>query len=336
MKPTIYTIAEQAGVSIATVSRAFNNSPRISAETRLRVLRVADTLGYRPSASARSLATSTTNTLALILPQTSGPYYSELLRGAESISRSMQYHLLIYSCRDLDTPDDVLGFLPARVDGLLISTLCSTGEYLRRLMAQHYPFVLINSNVLPTPLNTVNPDNVSGAYAMTQHLLHAHGYRDIGFIMGEEKQPHSVERLAGFRRAMEENNVPVNENWIKAGFFDEASGYDRARELLTLTPRPRALFASSDLMAIGAMAAAAELGLRVPQDVAIVGFDDVPTARFVQPPLTTVSVSTFEQGERAVRRLLKLIAEPTLAPEQLLLPSPLVLRSSCGCEPANA
>lgn len=333
MKETIYTIAKEAGVSIATVSRALNNSPRVGRDTRERILRIAESLGYQPSAAARGLATSQTRAIALVLPQLSGPFYSELIRGAESVASGERFHLLIYACAGLDEKDSFLSLLSARVDGMVLGTSVNGGAFLRALTGRALPFVVMGTPYLGPAVTTVNPENLQGAYRLTKHLIEAHGIRGIGFIRGPHNRVHSHERLEGYRQALREHGLSPREEWIADGDFTEEGGYRGAMRLLTPDDRPRAIFACNDPMAIGAMAAAAGLGLRVPEDVAIVGFDDIPSAQYLQPPLTTVSVETFEQGRAAIAELLRQVADSAAPRRQVTLPTSVVLRRSCGCCP---
>lgn len=330
MKPTIYSIAAQAGVSIATVSRAFNGSPRISQATRERILRIAREMGYQPSAPARSLALSTTETLALIFPQISGPYFSEFINGAESAAREHNYHLLVYSSPDAGQDDPLLRLLPARTDGIILATRYSRPDYIYELHQRRFPFVLLSRETPGLLTNRLQPDNEDGALAVTRHLIETHGCRRVALISGPADQPHSSERLQGYRRALAEAGLAEQ---VAAGNFDEASGYAAALRLLDARPAPQAVFAANDQMAVGAVAAARERGLRVPEDLAVAGFDDIPTARYVQPALTTVNLSIYGQGQQAVRLLLEQIAQPDLPPRVIRIPTRLVVRRSCGCEP---
>jgi LacI family transcriptional regulator len=333
MKPTIYSIAAQAGVSIATVSRAFNGSPRISEATRERVMQIAHEMGYQPSASARNLAMSSTETLALVFPQISGPYFSEFINGAESVARSHQYHLLVYSSLDADQEDPLLNLLPARTDGIILGTRSSSTAYIHRLHQRRFPFILLGREVPGLETHSLHPDNERGALDITRHLIGVHGYQQIAFICGPQDQLHNSERLQGYQRALNEAGLALDPQLLAPGNFDEASGYAAAQMLLERQPRPQAIFAANDQMAIGAIAAANERGLHVPEDLAVVGFDDIPTAPYLQPPLTTVNVAIFEQGAQAVQLLLKQIAEPNLPARVLHIPTRLVVRHSCGCNP---
>ena len=331
MKPTIYTIAEEAGVSIATVSRAFNNHSRISEATKQKIFGIADALGYYPSAAARSLANSTTETIAVIMPQTSHPFFMEMIRGAESICRENQYHLLIYTSPDVDEDDSFLSFLPSRTDGIVLCSPSSTGQYIERLNKQRFPFVVIGRDVPGIDVNSIRPDNQSGAYQLIDHLITHHKYSKIAFISGPPQQDHSNQRLAGYRQALLDHSIPFRDDWVKTGNFEERSGYDCTRQFLSLPDPPQAIFAANDLMAIGVMAAATEMGYSLPHDLAIVGFDNVPSAMYLQPSLTTAGVDTYVQGRMAVEQLLNCISNPDTPHRQVVLPTPVIFRRSCGC-----
>jgi LacI family transcriptional regulator len=296
MKPTIYTLAKQAGVSIATVSRAFNSSTRIRDTTRARILEIASEIGYQPSASARNLSLQKTETLALVFPQISGPYFSEFIRGAESVTRLHNYHLLVYSSPDANEEDPLLRLLPSRTDGIILGTHYCSYTYIHQLYQQGFPFLVLGRIVPGLMTRCLRPDNETGAYLLTRHLIDLHAYQKIAFISGPE-----------------------------------ASGFSAARQLLDLTDRPQAIFAANDQMAIGAIAAANERGCRVPEDLAVVGFDDIPTARYLQPALTTVNLAIFDQGVQSVELLLEQIVEPDLPAKVITTPTTLMIRRSCGC-----
>lgn len=330
-KPNIYTIAARAGVSIATVSRAFNDSPRIKEATRARILQVAADLGYQPNAFARSLVLNATETLGLVFPQIATSFFSEFIRGAESMARRRHYHLLVYSCSAADEEDPLLRILPSRTDGIIFGIRPGAAAFTQRLDRQNFPYLWLGQPAESASHGGIYPDNTGGAYELTRHLIARHAYSSIAFISGPPDQAHSVERQAGYLRALAEAGIPGDPAWIVPGTFDEASGYSAAQSLLRAAAPPRAIFAGNDQMAIGALSAAKEMGLRVPEDVAIVGFDDIPSARYLTPPLTTVNQSIFEQGEQAVELLLRLIADPQRAGETIPIPTTLMIRRSCGC-----
>ncbi len=331
MKPTIYMLAQKAGVSIATVSRAFNGHPRISGETKRRIFETAEAMAYSPSPTARNLANRTTETLAIVLPHITDPFFTELIRGAESVSKSRAYHLLIYTCEDMDEQNLFLQLLTTRIDGVVVAARSSTGQYVKRLARQNIPFVMLGGAIPGLHHNKVRPDNQSGAYQMTRHLIVDHHYGEIAFICGPEAQIHSGERLTGYLQALRDHGMAVRDGWVVAGEFTESSGFAGAKALLGLPRPPRAIFAGNDRMAIGAISAAAECGYAIPKDIAIVGFDDVPSSRYLRPALTTVNVNCFGQGAAAVEQLLDTLENPERPYVDLIMPAPVVLRNSCGC-----
>ena len=333
MRPTIYTVAEKAGVSIATVSRVLNGTARVSEQTRAKVHHAMDELGYQPNASARGLAANTTNTIALVFPKLSGPFFSELIRGAEIAASESDYHLLIYgaSGETLGADNQTLGMLTTKADGLILASSGVSRCYLRDLQRQNLPVVVLGEEPSDTPVDSIQPDNIGGAEKMVTHLIE-HGYRRIAMIKGPTARTHASDRELGYRKALQSHGLPCHSELMVSGSFDESSGYSAMQQLLQLDPIPDAVFSASDQMAIGAMAAIHENGLRVPEDIALVGFDDIETARYMNPPLTTVHQDLLGQGQLAVNMLLARINGVESAVEIKILPTTLVIRQSCGCE----
>lgn len=336
MRPTIYTVAEYAGVSISTVSRVLNNYPLVKAETKAKVLQAVEALGYQPNASARGLAANTTGTIAVIFPKLSGPFFSALIHGAEIATSESGYHLLIYgaSGTTLDADNQTLGMLTTKVDGLILASSEVSRCYIRNLQRQNLPVVVLGEEPSGTPVDSIQPDNVGGAEKIVTHLIE-HGYRRIAMIKGPAARTHASDREHGYRKALQDHGLPCYAELVTAGAFNENSGYTAMRHLLQQDPGPDAVFAASDQMAIGAMAAIHESGLRVPEDIALVGFDDIETAQYLHPPLTTIHQDMLGQGQLAVRMLLARINGTESAVETQILPTALVIRRSCGCTPAN-
>ncbi|MDF1513124.1 MAG: LacI family DNA-binding transcriptional regulator [Anaerolineae bacterium] len=332
MRPTIYTVAEKAGVSIATVSRVLNGTARVNEETCAKVHRVMDALGYQPNASARGLAANTTSTIAVVFPKLSGPFFSELIQGAEIAARDNEYHLLIYgaSGERLGADNQTLGMLTTKVDGLILASSGISRCYLRDLQRQNLPVVVLGEDPSDIPADSIQPDNIGGAEKIVNHLI-GHGYRRIAMIKGPATRTHANDREQGYRKALHDHNLSCYPELVIDGSFDESSGYAGMQQLLKLDPMPDAVFTASDQMAIGAMAAIHESGLRVPGDIALVGFDDIETARYMNPPLTTVHQDMLGQGELAVHMLLARIKGMETDIETKILPTTLVIRRSCGC-----
>jgi len=332
MRPTIYTVAEKAGVSIATVSRVLNNSPKVKEETRAKVLRVMEELGYQPSASARGLALNKTEIIALIFPDISGPFYSEVIRGVESEVSQHNYNLLIYGTYGKASSARFLRLLPTRVDGLILMTRSVEDEYIFYLHQRHIPFVLLDREIDEIEADCILTNNVDGAYKAVEHLLQ-HGYQQVAFISGPADSPDSNARFEGYRQALQNHGLPLRPQLVEQGDFLQPGGHQAMSRLLDQANLPLAVFVANDEMAIGAIEAVRGRGLSVPDDVAIIGFDDIQMAPYVQPPLTTVRQPIREFGVLAVQMLLRRINDPEAEAETIVLPTQLVIRRSCGCAP---
>ena len=326
---TIRDVARAARVSVATVSRALNDSGPVRDDTRRRVRDAADNLRFTPHGAARSLITSRTNTLGVLLPDLYGEFFSEIIRGIDRSAQRAGYQLLLSSARNAH--DEVHGAFRAmygRVDGLV---LMAPDIALVELFAQHRdgtPIVFINSPVTSEDARVITIDNHGGAYQMAKHLVRK-GHRRIAIIRGAETNHDATERLRGYRDALEDSGLPSDPRLELPGDFTEGAGYRAGRAALRLQPRPTAIFAANDAMAIGALSALREEGVAVPDDIAVAGFDDIPIARYVSPPLSSVHVPIAQLGERAMDLLLGAIAGAANgAARQVVLPTTLVIRKS--------
>ncbi len=330
MRPTIYDVAERAGVSIATVSRVLNGSPKPTAATRDRVLAAVRTLGYQPSAAARCLARSTTETIALVFPEVSSPFFVELIRGIELEARRHHYHVLIYGLHGEGKQDQLLRFLSTKVDGMILGAQCDEA-YVRTLHRQGLPFVLMGRRVEGLAVTTIRSNGFEGAYAAVTHLIR-HGYGSIAALGGPEASQQSRIRLRAYAQALDDHGWHSDVRWIVHADYHESGGQAAMAGLLALPRPPRAVFVANDQMAIGALEAVRDAGKQVPGDVALVGFDDIPMASYVHPTLTTVRQDIYESGELAVQLLIRQIEDPATSVETILLPTRLVIRQSCGCD----
>jgi len=335
MVVTIKDVAREARVSVASVSRALNGSASVTEITRRRILGVAARLRYVPHSAARSLITKRTHTVGALLPDLYGEFFSELIRGIDLAARVRGLHLLVSSSHG--NPPEAAAALRAmqgRVDGLLIMSPHVDAAFLHDHLPDSLPAVLMNTALESRRYTTLNIDNFGGAFAMTQHLIAA-GHRDMAFITGPMGNFDASERLRGFREAIRTSRQRIDTR-VLGGDFTEESGREVGGQLLAAVPRPSAVFAANDMMAIGCMLALTEGGVRVPADVAVAGFDDIPIARFVSPALTTVRVRIAELGRCALEQLaVRLdLPEAPLTPEQQ--PScEIVVRASCGAAPAG-
>ncbi len=333
---TIKEVARAAGVSVATVSRVFNEKGPVREETRQRIREVAQRLGYAPHAMARSLITKKTGTLGVLLPDLYGEFFSEVIRGVDLAARHDGYHILVSSSHsDRSEVEAVLRALRGRIDGLIVMSPEADARALEANLPGALPIVLLNCRVEGTRFDSINIDNYGGARAVVRHLAGL-GHRRIAHVKGAPGNHDALERLIGYRDAMQALDVPgqATDELEIEGSFNEESGYRAGEEILRMQPRPTAVFAANDAMAVGLLSALQEAGLGVPDDIAVTGFDDIPIARFLTPPLTTVRLAIAELGALAVQRLVLAMARGEDRERQHeILPTTLVVRGSCG---ANA
>ncbi|MEK7824107.1 MAG: LacI family DNA-binding transcriptional regulator [Candidatus Eisenbacteria bacterium] len=329
---TIRDVARASKVSVATVSRVFNESPRVTESTRLRVVTAASRLGYWPNGTARSLITNRTHAIGVLLPDLHGEFFSEVIRGIDSAARERQLHLLLSSFNS--TPDDLMSALRTvrgRVDGLIVMSPDLDASVALQPGSGGPPTVLLNPEVEVPGCDSLSIANFEGAHAMVGHLLRL-GHRRVAMIRGPERNIDARQRLEGYRAALREAGLPPAGDLVLDGDFTEHSGYEAARGLLRHALRPTAVFVANDHMAIGVLGALQDAGVRVPLDMAVTGFDDIPLARYLTPPLTTVHVDMLQLGRRAVHLLLDR-PEPASDARHAVLPTTLVVRSSCGTRP---
>lgn len=328
---TIRDVAREAGVSVATVSRVLNQSDSVHEKTRRRVLEVSKALRYTPNIAARTLITSKTSTLGVLLPDLHGEFFSEVIRGIDQAAQRQAYHLLVSSSHNEKSEiEAALRAMHGRVDGLIVMSPGIDAQTLTGNLPATLPVVLLNCFVDGSSFDSLNVDNFAGAYAVVRHLT-ALGHQRIAFIRGSEPNYDAAERLRGYRTAMLDGEGEWSEQLEFLGNFTESAGQRAVSAILQMTPRPTAIFAANDAMAIGALSALRDAGVEVPGEIAVVGFDDIPIARFMHPPLSSVRVEISELGGRAVERLLHAIdMENTHARRQEILPTTLVVRGSCG------
>jgi LacI family transcriptional regulator len=324
---TIKDIARKAGVSYATVSRALNGKYGVKATTRERVLSIARRLGYRPNAIARGLVTRRTMTIGLIVPDITNPFFPEVARGVEDAAREAGYGVLLCNSnwQKVSERQYVTLLAGRRVEGIIIAPISHADEPVGDRVPVTFPVVYVSSTPRATARSYVVIDNVRGGLLATKHLLDA-GRAPVAFIGSRESSDD--ERFEGYRRALEEHGMACEERFVRLGDMRQASGYRLFREMFENGARPRSVFAENDLMALGCMQAARECGLRVPEDVAIIGFDDIPFASFPEVQLTTIRQPTYDMGRMAVDILLARFAQPSGVHEvrQVVLAPQLVVR----------
>ncbi|MFL6245290.1 MAG: LacI family DNA-binding transcriptional regulator [Thermoanaerobaculia bacterium] len=324
---TIRDVAAKAGVSVATVSRVFNRKGPIREDTKRRVMDVAGEMQYVPHAGARSLSTRSTRTIGVVLPDLHGEFFSEVIRGIDLAARQHGYHLLLSgSHSDRDEMRAVVQAVRGLVDGLIVMSPDLEPSALLADLPSGIDVVMLNSRVEGRTSITV--DNAGGARDVVRHLRSA-GHQQIAFIAGPPHNADAEQRRRGFRAETRAAGIEAVE---LPGFFTEESGHEAGQQILALRPRPTAVFAANDSMAIGALSAFREAGLRVPEDVALVGFDDIPIARFLTPPLTTVRVDIAELGRRAVTHVIGAVESGDGTKKRDVIKTTLVVRESCGSQ----
>ncbi len=336
MSVTIYDIADRADVSIATVSRVFNDHPRVSEGTRERVFRVANTLGYEPHASAQSLARQNTQVVSAVVPMMTSFFFMEVLRGMQDRLDESDFDLLVYAARTLGRVDGQLGraLQRGRSDGMLLVSTPVSGTRARRLTASPRPVVLVDS--FHEDLDSVSVDNVTGGAEAARHLLDR-GHERIGLILPLAESVPAQDRRRGVEEALAARGVTLDPRLVVVAEWDhEQHGYTRyagyrcMQQLLALPPeaRPTAVFAAADVMALGALRAAREAGLSVPGDLEVVGFDDIESSAYVG--LTTLRQPMVEMGTLATELLLRRMREPDTPPSHTVFAPRLVVRETSG------
>lgn len=336
MGTNIKDVAHRAGVSPSTVSRVLAHNPRISRETSERVMAAMKDLDYHPNAVARSLVKKSSETIGILIPSEIGqflqnPFFPEVLRGIANIAQQAGYDIFLSTAlQGLDDGERLTQMARSkRVDGVILMTARVQDPLLDVIRENGIASVLIGRPAEAEGVAWVNNDNRKAAYDVTAHLLSL-GHRRVGFIGGSQELIVTLDRLAGYSDALQEHHLVVDPSLLYFGAFQEEAGCDGMVRLLALADRPSAVVASDDVLAFGAMRAAGELGYRIPEDMAITGFNDIPLAKLANPPMTTMNVHIYELGQAAARLLLAQIAHPDAPAPNQLIEHELVVRRSCG------
>ncbi|MFY1691296.1 LacI family DNA-binding transcriptional regulator [Plantactinospora sp. WMMB782] len=322
---TIYEVAQRVGVSIATVSRALRGTDYVAPETRRRVLAAVEELQFRPNRLGQSLAEGRHAANGIVFPDLSGPYYSEVVLGYEEVAAELGNSVLILATHARPDPERKVLELARRVDGMVVMGRTVADEVIARVAGTGVPTVLLARGAVGN-LDTVTADNDSSARLVVEHLL-GHGYRRFAYLGDPDSSPDVTDRYAAFRAALSAAGHTPPRAPVRCA-FDVDAGQRAARRVLAGPSRPQALVCANDEVALGALAAAAELGLAVPTDVAVTGWDDVMAARYAG--LTTVHQPMRELGATAARWLQDRMAGSQAPVRRDVLPTRLVVRSSCG------
>ncbi len=333
---TLRDVADAAEVSIASASRVINCVDTVTEDVRARVLEAANRLHYVPHWGARSLVKSRTNTVGLLLPDIYGEFFSEIIRGIDDAARERGLHLLVSGSHgDLTEATAAMYAMSGRVDGLLVMSPSADSQGLAEALPLSVPLVMIGSRLDGIDQGAIRIDNFGGACAAVRHLA-AVGCRRIAHIRGPAENFEAVERSRGFSGTMAEL-FPGVEKRTGEGDFTERSGYGAMRAFLASGEPPDGVFVANDMMAVGALLAIKEAGLNVPEDVAVIGFDDIPLARFVSPPLSTLRVGVYELGRQGLELLVNAIERKSDSKAKEIVISPeLVVRESSKREVRKA
>jgi LacI family transcriptional regulator len=331
---TLEDIARKAGVSRSTVSRVVNGHPNVRAEVRQRVLEVVQETGYHPNAAARTLASQRSRMIGLVLPRTvssffTDPYFPHLTQGIAQACNQLDYTLGLFLVGSNEDEAKAFPRLSRRgyLDGVLIQTGQAGDQLIDRLVRSKMPLVIIGRPFHSDGVNFIDVDNVDAARNAVGHLVRL-GRQRIATITGPTNTTTGIDRREGYLRALAERGRAVEDALVAEGDFSEASGYYAMQRLLPV--KPDAVFAASDVMAFGAMRAIREAGLRIPEDIALVGFDDLPQAGRSDPPLTTVRQQVVQFGMSSVEVLMDIIDNGITPPRRIVMATELIVRESCG------
>jgi len=329
MRPTIYDIARLAGVSTATVSKVFNQTGNISEKTRRRILEISRELNYQPNVLASALNGKKTFSLGLLIPDMVNPFFAELARNVEDRAQELGFNLIICNT-DNDMKKEVKYIQLLRqksVDGIIVATGVRNDEFLKELIDQNVPVALVAREMSVLATSTVLVDDFAGGYNATRHLIDL-GHKRIAVIAESMSVSSSKERVRGYRHALEEAGLVYAEELVAASDFSIESGRETAQAILRQAERPTAIFACNDLLAIGAMQAAKELGIRVPEELSVVGFDNTILASITDPPMTTVAQPIRAMGHQVVDLIVSEINETSTVKQRVVLLPELIVRQS--------
>jgi LacI family transcriptional regulator len=322
-------IAARAHVSVGTVSHVINNTAGVREPVRRRVLEAIERLGYQPSLLARGLRRNQTTIIGVIIPDISNPFFPLVVRGVEDIAYQNSYRLMLCNA-DNDAQKEQVYFdeLRAyRMAGLIVIPSANSRLVAAAGTAGELPVICLDRCPEGWKGDSITVDNAEGAYQATRYLLGL-GHRGIAAIAGQLHVTSAVERLKGFKRALRESGITIAPEYIQEGRFDRLSGYEKSLMLLQFSPRPTAIFAANDLVALGVLAAMRELGLRCPEDVSLAGFDDLEIASFTNPALTTVAQPAYQMGARAAALLFERLRGENLPAQHIVMNTSLKVRDS--------
>lgn len=313
MAATIKDIAKQVGVSPSVVSRALNQKYGVKEATRKQIFKIAEEVNYYPNAAARSLVTRKTETIGILMADISQPYFSQIIKGMEYVASQSGYNLLFSNSFETLEHGQVFRKMvdAERVDGLIIvGSSIKDKNFVSLLIKREVPFTLVERNFSDPRINCIWIDNIQGSYEATKYLIER-GHRRIAHIAGNLDYQVALDRLEGYKKALYEHEIPFSEEMVASGKFLWQDGYTAMKELLGYRPRCTAVFVANDTMAYGALQALREAEIQIPDDMAIIGFDDLDFSALTSPPLTTVRQPRYEMGMKAMETLIKVLRGET-------------------------
>lgn len=323
-------VAARAGVSVATVSRALSTDGKlVSAPVLQRVLQAAEELAYHPNNLAKNMRSGSSRTFGLVISDIGNPFFTAVARGAEDAAQRHGYSLVLSNTDENREREaaSISVMAAERVAGVIVATTNANLEALRRLAAVGIPIVAIDRRVVGVPTDTVAVDNESAAYEAVDHLVRL-GHQRIAMVGGPKDANTARERYRGYERVFRDNRIAVPDDLFREGNFRETGGLAMTRELLDLTHAPTAIFSVNNLTTIGVLQGLRERGVKMPSEMSLVGFDDIPTGELLEPPLTVIQQPTYQIGAQAAELLIRRLGEPTAAVQEVLLAGKLIVRGS--------
>jgi len=326
---TLKMVAEKAEVSVNTASRAINNKPDINLETKKRVLQIAKELGYIRNAAAVALRTKKTGTIGVVIADNRNPFYAEVLNGMEEATREKNYHIILANTqRDYRKEEEAINLLLAkRVDGLLITPVQDRDDDIKNLIDANIPFVVVGRDFENIEVDAIYNDEVKGGFLATEYLIKK-GHKRIALIDGFLYKSPAKGRLEGYKKALNKYRISLDESLMSVGDINIEDGYERTKQMLEKNLDFTAIFAYNDMMAFGAMQAIKEKGLRIPQDIGLVGYDDISFSSLISPSLTTIRLKKQELGAESVKLLLSRINGNRKKMKKIMLNVELITRGT--------
>jgi len=326
---TLKMVAERAGVSVNTASRAINNKSDINEKTKKRVLKVAQELGYVQNATAVALRTKKTRTLGVVIADNRNPFYAEVLNGIEEAAREKNYHIILANTqRDYKKEEEAINLLLAkRVDGLLITPVQDRDDDIKKLIEANIPFVVVGRDFENIEVDAVYNDEIKGGFLATEYLIKK-GHKRIALIDGFLYKSPAKGRLEGYKKALNKYRIPLDDLLISVGDINMEDGYERTKQMLEKNIDFTAIFAYNDMMAFGSMQAIKEKGLRIPEDIGLVGYDDIPFSSLISPSLTTIRLKKQDLGIESVELLLSRINGSREKMKKIMLNVELIVRGT--------